>query len=605
MFGSGAFHRRQLVTVAALALLGTALSAAAPAAQVTSAVAPAPAAASSSCTPPPVFPVADLRPGMKATGYTVLKGRTVSSFAVNILGVQPDGIAPGIDFILVKVPIGIAAGFSGSPVYLNGKLVGAVSYGLDSTDSTIGGLTPAAPMEAILGYPRGAAGVAATARAVLHEPRAVTLAPSMRRAAARAAAAPAAAAPVAAQHLVTPVAISGLNDRAMTRLDGILQRQHLPVALYRAGSAAATTSSRSSQPLTKGSSFAAAVSYGDVTLAGIGTTTLTCGDEAMAFGHPFFFEGSQHMGMSAADVLAVVPSTFGAYKVANVGELHGTVDQDRLAGIRGIQGVMPSLVPVTSTVTNPDLGLVRNGESDVVRQDYLPLVSSFHLVSNTDVTFNRVGGGSDALTFTIQGTRALGEPFTLTRTNAWYSPDDISVASSTELAGFLNAIITNPFEPVTVTSVHADSTVTQTNQTEEITSVLSASPLQPVLLPRRTLMAMPGQTVRLRVFLRPAGSTQQRFVDMRFVMRSPSGGMLTIRGGGASVGCPFCVGSDPTSPGAGATSFGDLLTKLSALERNSDLVAAFQSFQTGRVTKGISHQAHVITGTRLLRIIAV
>jgi hypothetical protein len=598
MFGSGGFHRRRPLSAAALAVLGMALSAAAPAASVTSSVVPAQAAASSSCAPPPVFPVADLRPGMNATGYTVLKGRTVSSFRVNILGVQPDGIAPGIDFILVKVPIGIAAGFSGSPVYLNGKLVGAVSYGLDSTDSTIGGLTPAAAMEAVLGYPR--AGAAAAARPLLHAPRTVTLAPSMRRAAATAGAA---AAPVAAQHLVTPVAVSGLNDRAMTRLDGILQRQHLPVALYRAGSAGATTTSRSSQPLTKGSSFAAAVSYGDITLAGIGTTTLTCGDEAMAFGHPFLFEGSQHMGMSAADVLTVVPSTFGAYKVANVAELHGTVDQDRLAGIRGIHGLMPSLVPVTSTVDNLDLNRLRNGRSDVVRQDYLPLVSSFHLISNTDVTFDRVGSGSAALTFTVQGTRASGEPFTLTRTNAWYSPDDISVASSTELPSFVNAIVTNPFEPVTVTSVHAASTVTQANLTDEITGLLSASPLQPVLLPRRTLMALPGQTVRLRVLLRPAGSTQQRFVDMHFVMRSPSGGMLTIRGGNANPGCAFCVGSDPTIPPA--KSFGDLLTKLSALERNSDLVAAFESFQTGAVTKTISHQPRVILGTRLLRIIAV
>src|SRR4029079_14314603 len=112
-------------------------------------VAPAAQAAAANCTLPDVMPTSSIHAGMTGTGYTVISGRTVHPFEVDILGVLPDGIAPGLDFIMVSVPEGIAAGYSGSPVYVNGRLIGAVSYGLPSDDSTVGGLTPAGPLSGV------------------------------------------------------------------------------------------------------------------------------------------------------------------------------------------------------------------------------------------------------------------------------------------------------------------------------------------------------------------------------------------------------------------------------------------------------------------------
>src|SRR5262249_52466978 len=123
------------------------------------------AASGSTCVnPPAVFPEEQGHAGLLGTGKTGVSGTTPSSFNVKGLGVLSDGIAPGLDMIIVKLSGtvmnqtgGAFAGISGSPVYVNGKLLGAVSYTL-SSDFTVAGLTPAAPMMKLFGYPSGGQG---------------------------------------------------------------------------------------------------------------------------------------------------------------------------------------------------------------------------------------------------------------------------------------------------------------------------------------------------------------------------------------------------------------------------------------------------------------
>ncbi|MDX6592772.1 MAG: hypothetical protein QOJ13_1968 [Gaiellales bacterium] len=551
------------------------------------------ATAAPSCTPPPILQTSQLRAGMIGTGYTSLSGRTISPFRVKILGVLPDGIAPGMDFILIKAPKGIAAGYSGSPVYINGKLIGAVAYGFDSVDSTIGGITPAENMLGVL-----TAGDAAPAL-----PRRVRMSPHARKLVARATGASAASV-ATAQQLPMPLAISGLNDRGMERFGKILDREKIAVALYRAGTASAATPS--TLPLRPGSSFSAMLSYGDLTSGGTGTTTFTCGNRSVAFGHPFRFSGETTLGMSAADVLTVVHSTFGNYKVARIGELHGTVDQDRLAGVRGVAGMMPSLVPVTSDVTNVDLGRSRVGRTDVVQQETLPLLSAFHLLSNEDVTFDRIGGGSASLTFTINGTRGDGSPFTMTRTNAYFNEFDTTFPSIVELAADVNAIVNNPFEAVKVTGVHADASLTQRNTSAGIVRVLSASSLQTQLKERGVLRARPGDLIHLRVILQPAhklGEPEPARIPVDLEVRAPrrgGGALLMIRGGTGETDCAFCIGE---AGGPDAGTFDGLLKKLENAPRHSDLMATFRLPGGGKGDSVRSPQTHVVTGVQELVVV--
>jgi hypothetical protein len=588
----------------ALCVLTAGVLAAAPSAGLSGRLAPASAQAAGVCTPPPVLPPSSLTAGMQGTGYTVLSGRTISPFPVEILGVLPGGIAPGLDFILIKAPNGIAAGYSGSPVYVNGKLIGAVSYGLFSDDNTIGGVTPAAPMIDLLGYPSTESALSRIAAAT-HR---VTLSPKLRLAVAEAAGVSASSVPMAARHLTVPLAVSGLNDRAMTRLSGIFARNGIDVAAFRAGSAA-IPSTASPAPLVAGSSFAATLSYGDLTFGGIGTTTLSCGGQTLAFGHPMDFTGSTLMGMNAADVLTVVPSAFGAYKVANVAELRGTVDQDRLAGLRGVSGRMPALTRVTSTVSNVDLGRSRDGETDVVTPDYIPLISAFHLLSNEDSVFDRIGGGGAGVTFTVNGERQNGDPFQLVRQNHFYSSYDASGGSIYELAGYLNLMMQNPFERIHISSVDVDASVTQANTTETITRVLSASTL---MRPgyRSTLYVRRGGVIMLRVLLRPAYRVgdpvpPERAVSLRVqVPLNSQGGYVRIGGGRSNLGCIFCFGDEGGSSAYdGLGSFDGVLNRLNAQARGSDLVVTFSSY--GGYPRSVTASSvgkRVIFGTRYLRI---
>src|SRR5690349_22559778 len=227
------------------------------------------ASATTACgTPPPVFPESSLKAGMTGNAYTVVKGTTPSAFKVKVLGVLPDGIAPGVDFVAVQVSgsavasTGIAAGFSGSPVYINGKLAGAISYGFDGSDPSIGGMTPAQPMMDLFGYPTASSPAPAAAPAV-------KLTPALRSAVSSAAGVAPSSLPTSAHQLAVPVAVSGLNDRGLARMQAFFHRGNLPFLPYRAGVAATPSSAPAGAPLPPGDSVAAATSQGDGAVAGV------------------------------------------------------------------------------------------------------------------------------------------------------------------------------------------------------------------------------------------------------------------------------------------------------------------------------------------------
>lgn len=101
-----------------------------------------------------------------------------------------------------------------------------------------------------------------------------------------------------------------------------------------------------------GGNFAAALSYGDISAAGVGTTTARCDDRAIAFGHPMVFDGPTALSAHNATALTIQDDpTFVPFKLANIGGIVGTLDQDRLAGIRALIGAGPTPIDIRSTVT--------------------------------------------------------------------------------------------------------------------------------------------------------------------------------------------------------------------------------------------------------------
>jgi hypothetical protein len=583
--------------------------------------------------PPAVYPVGSLHFGQVAVGRTVIHGTHPTPFDVRILGVQPDGIAPGIDFILAQITGpddflaqtgGIVAGMSGSPVYIGNRLVGSTSYGFFAADQTIMGITPAQPMVNLFGYPSGPGTSSAGLRSrTPHLAKRVALSPKLRQRAARAAETSTATFPAAATQLPVPLGVSGLNGRGMARMQRVLNHFHVPTVLYRAGAAIATRSGPSG-PLAGGDSLAAGLSYGDMTLAAIGTATATCEDMVVGFGHPFTLNGNVKMGMNAADVLTVIrdPSgIFGGFKMANVTDLHGSVEQDRFAGIRGVEGDIPALLPVTARISNPDLGAdrVRSGQTDIVRDLEagffvdIPIISAFALLSEEDVAFDRVGDGSVSLGWTIQGTAPDGTSFTLQRDDKYYSQYDATFPSILELYFELGQLQNSRFGQPTFTSIDTTGTVTQQELTTKIVRVLSSSSLQRQLDSRRRLVVHGGDVVHLRALMRDHGSEGTRPVDMYLrIPRRMNSGQISIRPGRGIYGGFFGGRSQH------ADSFSDLVRKLAGAEHNYDVVAQLTGgtgsrgegpiplakLRSSRVDKQtLSHQDRVVKGRDFIRIV--
>jgi hypothetical protein len=468
--------------------------------------APSAGAAITPCTTPPaITPESSLTDGTMGTGWTTVKGRTPVSFDVEVLGILQDGIAPGIDFILVKVsgPVidatgGIAAGFSGSPVYVNGKLAGAIAYSFYYGDQTIGGMTPAQPMVDLLNYP-------APARSSVPMAKSVHLTKRLRAAAAAAAGVSAESFASTAKRIPTPFAASGLAATNQLDLQGLLDKHGMNATAYAAGSAPRpTASSLSTTPLAPGQPFAEVLSYGTITFAGVGMTTLVCGDYAVAFGHAFDLKGGGiSNGENAADILTVVsdPSGLvGGFDVAQVAEPIGAIDQDRLAGIRGVQGVMVHTLPITSDIVNLDTGKELVRETDVVARGFWPRYIAYYHVYENLIGALDARSGTVNIHWTITG-KANGDQFTLNRDNE-YSGGGFYYRAAYELYSEMRSLQNNDFGHAKLTAIDVSATVTAAKDLAAIRRARTGSSLEPLDHHHR-LQVQPGDTIQVSVPIAP------------------------------------------------------------------------------------------------------
>lgn len=282
--------------------------------------------------------------GLTGTGYTVERGTTADAFSAEVLGRITDGIAPGIDMIMADLKSdaltragGVWAGMSGSPVYaLDGRLIGSVSYGL-AASSPIAGITPAEDMKKLLSTPAAAKTKikvnAATAQRI-----------------ARTGKVDAAVADDGFTQLKVPVSVSGVAKNNAKFLKNLKKTAGIRVQTN--GSRIKATASSAAE-ITAGSNFAAALSYGDISISGVGTTTFVCNGEAVAFGHPLIGAGKvQYSAHPAEAVYVQADPVWGPFKVANPGGPVGVVDQDRTTGIRAkLDQTASTAFPVTTSLT--------------------------------------------------------------------------------------------------------------------------------------------------------------------------------------------------------------------------------------------------------------
>jgi hypothetical protein len=542
-----------------------------------------------------VQPVSGVRAGQHGTGFTVTRGTQPQPFDVEVLGVLENAVFPGHDLILVRVADkpggprviaqggGIWAGMSGSPVYVGDKLLGSVSYSLTASPSPIGGLTPAEDLVKVL---RSGTSTSADVAAAAPRSSGIVIPPAMRRQIA--ARTGTSLTSTTLRQVRVPLGVSGLTARRTAQLQALTDHAGLSVLAYPAGSArrpaAATARPRA------GGNFAGVLSYGDVSLTGVGTTTMVCGGRAVAFGHPLAFFGDSSFGANGADALVIVRDpTLGSFKLATVGPAYGTLDVDRFSGVRATLGHQPALIPLRTTVRSVATGRTLAGRTDTTDDRFLSTATLFHVVGSIDSGFDQAGANHSRTSWTINGTRANGRSFSLTRTNRWADLFDPSVGPSFELAAAEDTLLTNDAEAVRIRSITLRVDVSPRFDQETVFRRLVAVN-GGALKDRGEITVRRGDRIRVRTLSRPYRSSATHATDftLRVPARTPRGDLsLDIVAGNPE---PVDDGTDVTldqgtscllRPGVGCShpqatgdSLDTVLTDLRSVPQNNALTVS-------------------------------
>ena len=307
----------------------------------------------------------EIRPGMVGVGRTVFDGTRVEEFKANIIGVLENIIGPHRNLILAKLeggPLahtGVIAGMSGSPVYIDGKLIGAVSYALGSfSKEPIAGITPIAEMTdaASFGGTRPSAARVQVNFPITRESLTAAFRKALnwnrpfadRAGDARFMGATSVDGLAGAQlgtllrPIATPLAMSGFEPDVADVIGGAFQDQgFVPTG---GGAGARSGEMPYEGPLKPGDAIGVAFVTGDLQLGGTGTVTHLDGDRVYAFGHPMYNLGPTEFPMTRAYVYTVLPSLFSSMKLSSTGEVIGTFTQDRATTIAGRLGAGPQLI---------------------------------------------------------------------------------------------------------------------------------------------------------------------------------------------------------------------------------------------------------------------
>jgi hypothetical protein len=302
-------------------------------------------AAAPSSNPTETIAVSQIHAGMRGVAYTVFQGTKPEPMDVEVLGVMKNANGPKGDLILVRLGgrkaeyTGVVAGMSGSPVYFDGKLAGALSFRIgEFSKEPIAGVTPIAEMLEINAMDNSAAPAPVEAKAIASAPSKTSSASVSNL-------------PVEnfanyLRPIEAPLVFSGFSQDAVERFAPQFAAEGI-VPVMGAGSA---SDAKQPEPLEPGSAVSAILVRGDMDIAATCTVTYMDAHHLLACGHPLLQFGMVDLPMTKAEVLATLPSPLNAFKIINTTEAVGSFVQDRHTGILGEFGKKPDMIPVTLTI---------------------------------------------------------------------------------------------------------------------------------------------------------------------------------------------------------------------------------------------------------------
>jgi hypothetical protein len=454
------------------------------------------------------MPISEIRPGMVGVGHTVFQGTKVEEFRANIIGVIENVIGARRNLILAKLeggPLantGVIAGMSGSPVYIDGRLIGAVAYSLGSfSKEPIAGITPIDEMTAAAAMttPRPQA-----ARVRLELPLTqANLVSAFRRAlnwnrpfAERPADAQLLGVSTVAgfgpqelgtmlRPIATPLVMGGFEPDFGAMLGAAFQDQGFVPTAAAAGLRPGDMPFEG--PLKPGDALGVTFVSGDLLLGGTGTVTHIDGEHVYGFGHPMYNLGPTQFPMTRAYVYTILPSLFSSTKLSTTSEVIGTLLQDRATTIAGRLGPGPAVVPVSLTL-EAERGARQTFNFGVVKDQLFTPLMSYSALVNTLLSYERQFGTA---TFSVSGSATLKDHGVVAFENLFSGGDSPAVSAAASIIAPITQLMTNDDEAVEIERLELTMKTSEEPRTATLQRVWIDDPR-----PRA------GHTVPLKVHLR-------------------------------------------------------------------------------------------------------
>lgn len=434
----------------------------------------------------PLMPVKDLQPGMQGIGKTVISGDKIEDFNVEILGVNGSEASGYSIFVrlygdLIDKTGGVAQGMSGSPVYVDGRLVGAVAFGKAFNDPHYCFLTPIGSMLKLLDSP------------LAHDSSFIPQGTSLLAGG------------------FTPAGMEYLQEKL----------QGVGLSAVNGGSSGDASGREALEP---GSAVGVSLMEGDMSLGALGTVTWT-DDEGhiLAFGHPFMQRGDSSFFMNKVWILGCIPNMQSSYKVGNIGKVIGTINQDRASGIAGITGSVPKSVPVFIAVSDTSRGINSSSRINIIEDEQMvPVILDAAVFNTVSKTVDRNGGGTAKLHFEISGVDSSGQNVLIDRDNMYYAGENLLKSINAELVEAANILTQNKFEQVDIYGVNVTAEVSEDVQVAEIIRVT----------PQKREVK-PGEKLLIDVVLKPyRGKEFTETITFTVPKNNPGGKLaLSVRGG--------------------------------------------------------------------------
>lgn len=415
------------------------------------------------------MPISEIEPGMKGIGKTVFHGTQIETFQVEIIDiVKGDG---GIShFILanlsgdkIKESGGISEGMSGSPVYIDDRLIGAVSFAWEMSKHNLCLVTPIQEMLRIFNLPYDNSYITSQEYKINNslyftrkKANKIIVKNSVKNSnfselADRE--------EIIFYPIVSPVIVSGIKGRTFDRLSSSLKKynlmpiqgtgfnENIDVNFQEVGE-------RPSNKIEAGSAIGIQLARGDVNIISIGTVTYREGDKILALGHPFLKKGEVSFLLSEVYIYHSFPNMVMPFKLGAPLNLVGKIVQDREVGILGILNSYPRIIPLKIQVTNINTELsYQTGVQIINDYDLLESLVSNITVQAIDNALDRIGLGTAQVEIEIKSEKEGQELF---RKNMYYSSDDIAIQVITEIPEIIDLIVNNYFEMVNLTEINID-----------------------------------------------------------------------------------------------------------------------------------------------------